>query len=327
MTQAIREINWIDFDSQSPSLQQLTSLYVCRSKTIWRDTEILPWLERNVNTVLDRVDAKEEIVNEYSTKRSQRWERSRSWIKTVFYDLILFADTKHRPEQYFGISFCRISKRKCRLRRSSTKKPNQFWCMTRCHRTIRWTFISDRLCRMDLVCYQTHHRYQCSFNHCCPISTYKIVHLLHPKSIGPMSINWIRLRWTIYLMAPKVEMTNSPICWCVCVPILKCLVWFPRFRWCRPRSNGCTTIPRASQFAAFGGGCNARFSDQYPGTRTTKWCRCRRKWEHRRRRSRWLFNMNAIFAREILLYGRWVHGAAAAVYCRRCSQSHSLDWL
>lgn len=57
---------------QSPALQQLASLYVARSKTIWRDTDILPWLERNVNIILDCVDAKDPIVAEYSTKRSQR---------------------------------------------------------------------------------------------------------------------------------------------------------------------------------------------------------------------------------------------------------------
>uniref|UniRef100_A0A2M4BEU1 Putative transcription factor 25 n=1 Tax=Anopheles marajoara TaxID=58244 RepID=A0A2M4BEU1_9DIPT len=55
------------------ALQQLMSLYVCRSKLVWRDTDLLPWLERNVHVVLDRVDAKEEIVSEYATKRSQRY--------------------------------------------------------------------------------------------------------------------------------------------------------------------------------------------------------------------------------------------------------------
>lgn len=60
------------FCSQSPALQQLTSLYVSRSKTIWRDTDILPWLERNVNEVLNRVDEKDAIVNEYAGKRAQR---------------------------------------------------------------------------------------------------------------------------------------------------------------------------------------------------------------------------------------------------------------
>lgn len=62
--------------SQSPALQQLTSLYVCRSKSIWRDTAILPWLERNVNIVLDRVDAKDSIVAEYTQKRSQRYNKT-----------------------------------------------------------------------------------------------------------------------------------------------------------------------------------------------------------------------------------------------------------
>uniref|UniRef100_A0A182THS5 Transcription factor 25 n=1 Tax=Anopheles melas TaxID=34690 RepID=A0A182THS5_9DIPT len=55
------------------ALQQLMSLYVCRSKLVWRDAELLPWLERNVNAVLDRVDAKEDVVAEYATKRSQRY--------------------------------------------------------------------------------------------------------------------------------------------------------------------------------------------------------------------------------------------------------------
>lgn len=60
--------------SQSPALQQLTSLYVHRSKIVWRDTDILPWLERNVNLVLDKVDAKDDIVGEYTAKRSQRYK-------------------------------------------------------------------------------------------------------------------------------------------------------------------------------------------------------------------------------------------------------------
>lgn len=61
------------YDKATVALQQLTSLYVCRSKLIWRDTEILPWLEKNANAVLDRVDAKEDIVADFATKRSQRY--------------------------------------------------------------------------------------------------------------------------------------------------------------------------------------------------------------------------------------------------------------
>lgn len=58
--------------SQPAALQQLTSLYVSRSKTVWRDADILPWLSKNVNAVLDRVDAKDPMVNDFSAKRSQR---------------------------------------------------------------------------------------------------------------------------------------------------------------------------------------------------------------------------------------------------------------
>lgn len=60
------------YTSQPMGLQQLTSLYVCRSKTLWKDAEVLPWLEKNVKIVLDRVDAKDEVINEYATNRAQR---------------------------------------------------------------------------------------------------------------------------------------------------------------------------------------------------------------------------------------------------------------
>lgn len=61
------------YDKATVALQQLTAMYVCRSKLVWRDAEILPWLERNVTAVLDRVDAKDEIVAEYTAKRNQRY--------------------------------------------------------------------------------------------------------------------------------------------------------------------------------------------------------------------------------------------------------------
>lgn len=60
--------------SQPVALQQLTALYVCRSKLVWRDADLLPWLERNTNAILDRVDAKEEVVAEYVAKRSARYK-------------------------------------------------------------------------------------------------------------------------------------------------------------------------------------------------------------------------------------------------------------
>ncbi|XP_034658743.1 transcription factor 25 isoform X1 [Drosophila subobscura] len=59
--------------NQSPALHQLVCLYVCRARVVWRSTEVLPWLESNVNVVLDRIDAKDPVVNEYKEKRSVRY--------------------------------------------------------------------------------------------------------------------------------------------------------------------------------------------------------------------------------------------------------------
>ncbi|XP_005190628.2 ribosome quality control complex subunit TCF25 isoform X1 [Musca domestica] len=59
--------------SQSPALHQLVSLYVCRAKVIWRQNNILPWLERNVNAALDRIESKDEVIQDYKQKRSARY--------------------------------------------------------------------------------------------------------------------------------------------------------------------------------------------------------------------------------------------------------------
>lgn len=49
------------------------SLYVCRAKVVWRVDNMLPWLEHNVNAVLDLVDKKDEIINDYNKKRAVRY--------------------------------------------------------------------------------------------------------------------------------------------------------------------------------------------------------------------------------------------------------------
>ncbi|KAL3275121.1 hypothetical protein HHI36_019892 [Cryptolaemus montrouzieri] len=56
------------------NLQQLISLYVNRNYHIWKDSDLLPWLEKNVQEVLDRVDAKEEIIQDCDEKRSKRYQ-------------------------------------------------------------------------------------------------------------------------------------------------------------------------------------------------------------------------------------------------------------
>ncbi|XP_050301133.1 transcription factor 25 [Anthonomus grandis grandis] len=55
------------------ALNQLVKLYVNRTFHVWKDADILPWLERNVHDVLDRVDKKEPIVEAYKEKRLRRY--------------------------------------------------------------------------------------------------------------------------------------------------------------------------------------------------------------------------------------------------------------
>lgn len=62
------------FSSSPLALQQLMQLYIARSTIVWSgDSEILMWLERNVHVVLDKVDDKDEVINECITKRSSRY--------------------------------------------------------------------------------------------------------------------------------------------------------------------------------------------------------------------------------------------------------------
>lgn len=58
------------YRQQRLPLQQLTSLYVSRAKTIWKDPIVLPFLERNVNVVLDKIDLDAAITNEFTDKRN-----------------------------------------------------------------------------------------------------------------------------------------------------------------------------------------------------------------------------------------------------------------
>lgn len=44
-----------------------------RNYHIWKDSDLLPWLEKNVHEVLDRIDKKDPIVEEYETKRLTRY--------------------------------------------------------------------------------------------------------------------------------------------------------------------------------------------------------------------------------------------------------------
>ncbi|EDW76705.1 uncharacterized protein Dwil_GK19956 [Drosophila willistoni] len=58
---------------QSPALNQLVCLYICRARVVWRQNDLLPWLESNVNVVLDRINNKDPLIKEYQNKRIHRY--------------------------------------------------------------------------------------------------------------------------------------------------------------------------------------------------------------------------------------------------------------
>lgn len=70
----LRSCNFNRVCRQSSALTQLILLYVNRSYHIWKESELLPWLERNVREVLDRIDRADPVVKEYEFKRLKRYQ-------------------------------------------------------------------------------------------------------------------------------------------------------------------------------------------------------------------------------------------------------------
>ncbi|XP_015729867.1 transcription factor 25 isoform X2 [Coturnix japonica] len=60
--------------SQPPALNQLTSLYVGRTHSLWKDPAVMAWLETNVHEVLRMVDARDPLVEESEHKRKMRYQ-------------------------------------------------------------------------------------------------------------------------------------------------------------------------------------------------------------------------------------------------------------
>ncbi|CAN8009696.1 unnamed protein product [Ixodes pacificus] len=59
---------------QSPALSQLVSLFVGRHFGLWKEPEVLAWLERNVRVVLQRVDRGDPLVADSEAKRKRRYQ-------------------------------------------------------------------------------------------------------------------------------------------------------------------------------------------------------------------------------------------------------------
>ena len=90
--------------SHPPSLNHLIQLYVGRSFHTWKDPDLLPWLERNAHSVMDRIDASAGITAEYEEKRKVRYQGTPRNI----YRHILLSDIKDAtstlPPVWFWIS-------------------------------------------------------------------------------------------------------------------------------------------------------------------------------------------------------------------------------
>nr|CAG4650400.1 EOG090X0BCY [Sida crystallina] len=60
--------------SHPPSLNHLIQLYIGRSFHTWKDPDLLPWLERNANIVLDQVDRNPSMTRDFEDKRKKRYQ-------------------------------------------------------------------------------------------------------------------------------------------------------------------------------------------------------------------------------------------------------------
>lgn len=81
------------FPRQSKSLTQLEVLYVARCYHVWKESELLPWLESNVHRVLDRVEASDPLVEEWERYRQTRYPNTP---KNILRHIIL-SDVKDIP--------------------------------------------------------------------------------------------------------------------------------------------------------------------------------------------------------------------------------------
>lgn len=60
--------------STSSALEKLQNLYIMRSFHLWKETDILSWLEECVHAVLNRIKSKDDYVKYCQVKRSKRYQ-------------------------------------------------------------------------------------------------------------------------------------------------------------------------------------------------------------------------------------------------------------
>lgn len=64
----LKLIALLSVSRQLPALAELTSLYVGRTYSLWREGAVMLWLEETVKEVLRRVDAKDPFVEDCQNK-------------------------------------------------------------------------------------------------------------------------------------------------------------------------------------------------------------------------------------------------------------------
>ncbi|XP_066493132.1 ribosome quality control complex subunit TCF25 [Tiliqua scincoides] len=62
--------------SSPPALNQLVSLYIGRTHSLWKDPAVMAWLETNVHTVLRMVDSNDPALQEAEEKRKVRYQNA-----------------------------------------------------------------------------------------------------------------------------------------------------------------------------------------------------------------------------------------------------------
>ncbi|XP_014616085.1 PREDICTED: transcription factor 25 [Polistes canadensis] len=73
------------------ALEKLQNLYIVRSYHLWTEADVLPWLEKCVHLVLDRVDSKDSYVKYCEVKRGERYKGN---LPTNILRHIILADIK-----------------------------------------------------------------------------------------------------------------------------------------------------------------------------------------------------------------------------------------
>lgn len=61
-------------ESTPPALETLQKLFIARNFYLWKEADILPWMESQVKATLQRIDTKDDYVKYCHVKRSKRYQ-------------------------------------------------------------------------------------------------------------------------------------------------------------------------------------------------------------------------------------------------------------